>query len=133
MIDDRARKSRRILAAQQQLHRIEQWRMAQLQGRLAELEAAQVELIGALNDTNALHGLFIDTMARRLGSLAEEADRVAREKDAQSIELAEHAVRVRLADRLAQTIALEGAREEERKQLLDIVEQFINRKSASLP
>jgi uncharacterized coiled-coil protein SlyX len=132
-MDDRARKSRRILAAQQQLHRIEQWRMAQLQGRLAELEAAQLELIGALNDTNALHGLFIDTMARRLGSLAEEADRVAREKDAQSIELAEHAVRVRLADRLAQTIALEGAREEERKQLLDIVEQFINRKSTSLP
>jgi uncharacterized coiled-coil protein SlyX len=132
-MDDRARKSRRILAAQQQLHRIEQWRMAQLQGRLAELEAAQLELIGALNDTNALHGLFIDTMARRLGSLAEEADRVAREKDAQSIELAEHAIRVRLADRLAQTIALEGAREEERKQLLDIVEQFINRKSTSLP
>jgi hypothetical protein len=58
---------------------------------------------------------------------------VAREKDAQSLELAEHAVRVRLADRLAQTIALEGAREEERKQLLDIVEQFINRKSTSLP
>jgi hypothetical protein len=132
-MDERERKSRRILAAQQQLHRIEQWKLAQLQARLAELENAQVELIGALNDTNALHGLFIDTMARRLGSLAEEASRVGREKDAQALELARYAVRVRLADRLAQSIALEVRQEEERKQLLDIAEQFVGRKATSLP
>jgi hypothetical protein len=132
-MDRRARKSRRILAAQQQLHRIEQWKLAQLQARLAELETEQLELIGALNDTHALHGLFIDTMARRLGSLAEEASRVAREKDAQSLELVEHAVRVRLADRLVRAIALEVQIEEERKQLLDIVEQFVGRGKTSLP
>ena len=38
--------------------------------------AMQVELIEALNDTNALHGLFIDATARRLSSIAEEAEGV---------------------------------------------------------
>jgi hypothetical protein len=132
-MDERARRSRRVLAAQQQLHRIEQWKLAQLQARLAGLETEQVELIGALNGTHALHGLFIDTMARRLTSLAEEASRVTSEKDAQSLELAVHAVRVRLAERLAQAIAQEVRHEQERKQLLDIVEQFVGRRPASLP
>lgn len=129
----RADKSRRILTAQQQLHRIEQWKMATLQRRLAELEASQLELISALNDTNALHGLFIDTTARRLSSLAEEAERVVREKNAQSLKLTEHASRVKSAEQLAQAIELDVQREGENKELLDIVEQFVNRKSTSLP
>jgi len=122
-----------MLAAQQQLHRIEQWKMADLQRRLGDLEVSQLELISALNDTNALHGLFIDTMARRLSSLAEEAERVAREKNSQSLKLTDHAARVRIAERLAEAIALEVQREDERKELLDIVEQVLNRKGTSLP
>ncbi len=122
-----------MLAAQQQLHRIEQWKMADLQRRLGDLEVSQLELISALNDTNALHGLFIDTMARRLSSLAEEAERVAREKNAQSLKLTDHAARVRIAERLAEAIALDVQREDERKELLDIVEQVLNREGTSLP
>src|SRR5262245_9356879 len=132
-MDPRTRKSRRILAAQQQLHRIEQWKLADLQRRLSELEGSQLDLISALNDTNALHGLFIDTMARRLSLLAEEAERVAREKNTQSLRLIDHATRVRMAERLAEAIALEVEREEERKELLDIVEQVLNREGTSLP
>ena len=58
----------------------------------------QIELIGALNDTNALHGLFIDATARRLSSIAEEAERVGREKEMQSLKLKEHARRVKSAN-----------------------------------
>ena len=67
----KAEKSRRILVALEQLHRVEQWKMADLERRLAELEQEKVELIGALNDNDALHGLFIDATARRLSSTAE--------------------------------------------------------------
>lgn len=132
-MNDRVRKSRRILSARQQLHRIEQWKLAQLQARVAELETEQVELIGALNDTNALHGLFIDTMARRLGTLAEEAGKVTIEKDAQAAQLAEHAVGVKLAEQLAKTVAQEAQSEEERKRLLDVIDQFVTWNSTSLP
>ena len=51
-----------------------------------------MELISALNETNALHGLFIDATARRLSTTAEEAERVAREKEAQSLKVKAHAV-----------------------------------------
>jgi ribosomal protein L9 len=132
-MDNRVRKSRRILSARQQLHRIEQWKLAQLQARVAELETEQIELIGALNDTNALHGLFIDTMARRLGTLAEETGRVTIEKDAKARELAEHAVGVKLAEQLAKAVAREVHSEEERKRLLDVIDQFVTWNSTSLP
>jgi len=126
-------KARRILAAEQQLHRIEQWKLADLERRLAELDAMQVELIEALNDTNALHGLFIDATARRLSSIAEEAERVGREKEAQSLTLKAHATRVKVCERLAHEYRQDFELEKEGKALLDIVEQFVGRKPTSLP
>jgi hypothetical protein len=132
-MQDRAAKARRILAAQQQLHRIEQWKLAELQRALADLTSAQLEMIGALNDTNALHGLFIDTTARRLGTLAEEAERVNRKTTDQSLRTTEHAVRVRASERLEQAVAQELQRELEGKELLDIIEQHLANKVTSLP
>ncbi|NJO21877.1 MAG: hypothetical protein HC868_01685 [Sphingomonadales bacterium] len=126
-------KARRVLAAEQQLHRIEQWKLADLERRLAELDAMQVELIGALNDTNALHGLFIDATARRLSTIAEEAERVGREKDAQSLTLKAYATRVKICERLALEYRQDFEQEKEGKALLDIVEQFVGRKPTSLP
>ncbi len=129
----KAEKAARILAAQEQLHRIEQWKMSDIERRLADLEAMQVELISALNDTNALHGLFIDTTARRLSSIAEEAERVGREKAVQALKVKEHATRVKICERIAVERAQEFEREKEGKELLDIVEQFVGRKGTSLP
>ncbi len=129
----KAEKAARILAAEEQLHRIEQWKMSDIERRLADLEAMQVELIGALNDTNALHGLFIDTTARRLSSIAEEAERVGREKAVQALKVKEHATRVKICERIAVERAQEFKREEEGKELLDVVEQFVGRKGTSLP
>jgi hypothetical protein len=129
----KAEKAARILAAEEQLHRIEQWKMSDIERRLADLDAMQVELIGALNDTNALHGLFIDTTARRLSSIAEEAERVGREKAVQALKVKEHATRVKICERIAVERAQEFEREEEGKELLDVVEQFVGRKGTSLP
>lgn len=132
-MQERAAKARRILAAQQQLHRIEQWKLAELQRELADLTSAQMEIIGALNDSNALHGLFIDTTARRLGTLAEEAERVTRRKDDQSLRTTEHAVRVRASERLEQAVTQELEREREGKELLEVIDQYLANKVTSLP
>jgi hypothetical protein len=124
---------RRVLEAFQQLHRIEQWKMADLERRLADLERMQMDLISALNDTNALHGLFIDATARRLSSTAEEAERVAREKEIQALKLKEHATRVKITERLTRARELEAMREKEAKDLMDVVEQSVSHKRTSLP
>jgi hypothetical protein len=126
-------KIRRILSAEAQLYRIEQWKMAELERRLGELEASQVELIAALNDTNALHGLFMDTTARRLSLIAEEAERVRRERAEQSLVLKEHATRVKGCERLLHDSELSLEREKEGKELLDVVEEHMTGKRTSLP
>ena len=131
-MQDRAAKSKRVLAAQQQLHRVEQWKLADLQGRLAELNAAQIDTISALNGSE-LHGLFIEATARRLRSLAEEADRVTRDKDKQSVKTSEHAGRVRAAERLAHALQIELDREIERKELMEIIDQYLTNNRTSLP
>ena len=122
---ERAHKVHRMLAVQRQLHRIEEWKLADLERALERLEASQRELIGALNEDDALQGLFIDAMARRLRSLSEEASRVGQERQAQSARMLEHAARKVCAERLAEAVDLELARATDKKELLDIVERSV--------
>jgi hypothetical protein len=118
-------KIHRILDVQQQLHRIEEWRLADLDRALLALAATEQELIRALNEDDALQGLFLDAMARRLRSLGEEASRVGQQRDEQSARLLEHGARKVCAERLAETLDRELARAGDKRNLLDAIERFI--------
>ena len=118
-------KIHRILDVQQQLHRIEEWRLADLDRTLLALAATEQELIRALNEDDALQGLFIDAMARRLASIAEQAARVGEEKTAQEQRLLEHAARKVCAERLVQAVDREVAQAADKRNLLDAIERFI--------
>jgi hypothetical protein len=120
-----ADKVHRILGVQQQLYRIEEWKLADLERALERLEASQQDLIRALNEDDALQGLFIDALARRLRSLSEEASRVGQDRDAQSARLLEHAARKACAERLAEAVDRQVARATDKKQLLDTIERFV--------
>jgi hypothetical protein len=119
------RKAHRLLALQRQLHRIEEWKLADLARTLDALGAAQQSLIGALNEDDALQGLFIDATARRLRSLAEEASHVREEKKAQSVRVIEHAARKACAERLAEVVDRNAERAADKKQLLDVIERAL--------
>ena len=86
----RAQRTRRVLALQEQLHRVERWKLLDLQRRAAELDALRHELIAALNDSDALQGLFLDATARRLMSIAREADEIGRKEQLQIVRVGEH-------------------------------------------
>lgn len=118
-------KIHRILDVQQQLHRIEEWRLADLDRALLALAATEQELIRALNEDDALQGLFIDATARRLASIAEQAARVGEEKTAQEQRLLEHAARKVCAERLVQAVDREVAQAADKRALLDAIERFI--------
>ena len=120
-----ARKIHRILAVQQQLYRIEEWKLADLERTLERLEVSQREMIGALNEDDALQGLFLDAMARRLRSLGEEASRIGQEREAQSARLLEHAARKACAERLAEAVDRQAAQATDKMQLLDVIERFV--------
>ena len=118
------RKVHRILALQQQLHRIEQWRLADLQIREEELAAEQTDLIAALNEDNALQGLFIDSMARRLQSLSDEEAKTGQAKEVQAVHLLDQASRLVCAERLAEAADLEEMRSNEKKELAEAIERL---------
>jgi len=121
----RAERTRRVLALQEQLHRVELWKLLALQRRAAELDALRRELIAALNDNDALQGLFLDATARRLKSIAQQADAVEREELLQTVRVREHATRVACAERLSETVDRQAARASEKRDLLDVIERVV--------
>jgi hypothetical protein len=114
----------RMLGVQQQLHRIEQYRLAELRGRLEQLGADQRALIAALNEDDALQGLFIDGMARRLKSLSEAASKTAEEIETQAARLLEQSGRLACAERLAEAADLQALRAGERRALTEVIERL---------
>jgi hypothetical protein len=96
----RLRKIERLLALQEQLHRLAEWKLAALDRKKAELASDQASLVGALNRDDPLHGVFIEAMARRLNALAREADRVNRARAAASRRLTEEGLTLKRAERM---------------------------------
>jgi hypothetical protein len=113
------------VSVQQQLHRVEEWKLADLKRRLERLQASERELISALNDDSVLQGLFIDAMARRLRGLSEETARVKGEMDVQSARLLEQAARKVCAERLAMAVDRQVLRSNDKNLVLDAIEQFV--------
>jgi hypothetical protein len=118
-------RARRVLALQEQLHRIEHWKLLDLQRRSAELAAEREDLIAALNNDVALQGLFLDATARRLKSMAQEADAVAREETAQTARVGEYATRVACADRHHQAVSETERRQDERQTLREVLDTLV--------
>lgn len=132
-MQDRTKKVRRLLNVLEQLHQIEERKKLELQRRYDELERSQIEVIGALNTDDALHGMFIDTTAKFLKSLAQESQRVAEAKEVQSEKLRERATKVKTAERLKDSLEQIEARRGGEKELQDVIERYTGRRGASLP
>lgn len=114
-------------AVQARLHRVEEWKMADLARRLAELEHNQQALIASLNSDGALRGLFADAIARRLGRLAQQAVQVSLQQEAQALSLLEQAGRVICSERLAEKRVAEDRSGRERQLLLEAIERYVGR------
>ena len=132
-MENRAKKARRLLNVLEQLHQIEERKKLELQRRHDELERSQVEIINALNADDALHGMFIDTTAKFLKSLAHEAQCVAEARELQSEKLRERATKMKTAERLKDSLEQIAARRGGEKELQDVIERYTGRRGASLP
>jgi hypothetical protein len=125
-MSERVERLRRVLAVQQQMQRIEEWKLAEIERRIAALDAAQREVIAALNQDSALHGLFVDATAKRLNALAKDARRAEAEKAQQVPRLTEQTARLRLAERLFATAEVDAQRQLDRTTLLDLIEGILS-------
>jgi regulator of protease activity HflC (stomatin/prohibitin superfamily) len=122
---------RRIQAVQSQKHRLEEWRLADVQRREAETRAAAEALIKALDGDNPLHGLFVAAGAKRLEALSAQGQRLAAERAAQAARALEQARRLKACEKLL--AVAEAACEEERRrvELLDYLDGALGRDDAS--
>lgn len=121
-MQERARKARRVASVQAQIQKLEQWKLSELQRQLLAGEAAQRELIAALNADHPLYGLFIDAMASRLRTLAAETGRTREARDAHVQHLLACTGRLKTAERLATAADRAALRDRSRSELLDLIE-----------
>lgn len=133
MIEQRVRKSRRLLAVQQDLQRIEEERIASLKRRQAELSTLQEEAIGALSSDEALQGVFTPVIVKRLQSLGEEKLRIDAEMERRLQILRAAATRTKYAEKLARGYEQQRAKTVSEKELMDVIERALRIDDASLP
>lgn len=123
MAQDRLQRVQRILDVQEQLHKVEQYRLAEVQQHLAHLVQDQQSLISSLNAEDGLQGLFIDAAVRRLRSLAEQEQATSLTQHEQERRTREVGAKVGVAQRLFDVAAQQARRAEEAVQLADTVER----------
>jgi hypothetical protein len=126
-MDERCQKARRLRAIQQQLCQIEQWKLADLQRQVAELECLQQDLLAARSDADALQDLFFDARARRLRRLAEQLIQVSSQQQLQTHQLLQQSSRARMAASLSRRAEQDASRAAERQDLYRLIETFLTR------
>jgi hypothetical protein len=132
-MDRRLKKVERVLAVQKQLHRLAEWQVAALDRERAELDVSQRELVGALNRDEALHGLFVEAMARRLAALARENDRLGRARIALARRLTEAGLSVKRTERMSGKLRRAADAAAEKRGFADLLDLLGKPDKASLP
>lgn len=128
---DRARSLKRILEVQRHIHSVEELKFARLKQQVARCRDEQRALTEALSEDGALHSLFLDVTVRRIKSLQHEEARLAPQLEAQARVLVEHGGRMRNSERLAEELAVELRREDERRELEQLLEAGFALQAAS--
>lgn len=115
-------KLKRIAAVQAKLHRIEEFRLAEMQRRSAELAREEETLVATFNDDDTFAGVFVAAMARQLRRIAQESSRVETSKATQADVVRDAALRLKRTERHADRMAQSVRRDDERRLLRELIE-----------
>ena len=130
---NRLKKIERVLAVQEQLHRLAQWKMASLDREKAENASGQAGLLSALNDDGQLQGLFIEAMTRRLKALSREAERLERARRVVEEQLSEQALKLKRTERMTDRVRREHQAGRDKRLFQDLLETLAKTRDASFP
>jgi len=101
----RLAKLRRIVAVQEKLHRMEEFRLAALERRAVELREDEASVVASLNDSETFAGLFVDAMANQLRRIARESTQVSASQVEQGERVREAALRLKRTERFTDKTA----------------------------
>ncbi|QIG49909.1 hypothetical protein G5V57_20580 [Nordella sp. HKS 07] len=119
----RLRSLSRILEVQAELHRIEECKLGVLKQREAALGRERGELLDALDRHDTLYAAFIYPMAKRLRAIDEEEANLRSEQDRVSKRLLERAKQRKRTERLHAGMSGSWEREQERRELVDLIDR----------
>jgi len=121
---DRAQRLARIVKVQEQLHRAEERRLADIQERFDRLRQDETDLIALLNSEDGLAGLFMDATVNRLRSVSEQQIATALERQAQMQVVLDTGSRLKAAEKLLGEAERAARREAEQSQLAEATERL---------
>ena len=132
-MDRRLEKVARVVRVQKRLHQLAELRVAELDAAKRDLESGQASLLEALNRDASLQGLFIEAMARRLGVLARETERVGQALNVETSRLFDEALRLKRAERLSGRVRQAYLAEAWKRGFEQLLARLAASEDASLP
>jgi hypothetical protein len=118
----RLAKLKRIVAVQDKLHQLEEFRLATLERRSAELREDEASLLAAFNGNEAFAGLFVDAMASQLRRIAGEAIRVEASQAEQGDRVREAALRLKRTERFTDKTEREERQAQEKQVFQELLD-----------
>lgn len=129
----RLKKIDRLIKVQQHLHRKAELDLVALQRKEGELKAAQEDLLQTMGESDALHGLFVNVLAKRLKDLSLEEARTQAEIVGQKSLTLERALQVKRSERMHSRVKEDIRRVQEKVELAEILEGMARKEHTSLP
>jgi hypothetical protein len=128
---DRLKSVRRVLAVQTQLHKLAQWKLADLASKDDDLRQKQESLVRFTDEDGSYGAIFSNALMRRLRMIGEERARCQNQHKLQEEKTAEERQKLgRMQSRAEELEDLQKV-EAERKELAESLERLVARPGAS--
>jgi ATP/maltotriose-dependent transcriptional regulator MalT len=121
----------KILALQEQLHRLSAWKLASLEQQRVNLEEAQKETIEAIDRDVTMNGVLVAGATRHLRGIDRKIEAVKAQHVVQSRVALEQGARTKLAERLVGSVEAKVRKQQERSDLGDLIERSVAKTGAS--
>lgn len=125
--------ARRVLDAQVKLLRIAELKLVELRRSEQMLQAEEAELVRFLGGESPFFGAMSSSIAGRLRRNGQKLGETRQTIKSQETVVLERAGRVKLGERMVGVLDLEMRRSGEKRELGELIEQFLARSDASFP
>lgn len=129
----RDRKIRRIVAVQEQLHRMAEWQLMESQAKERELQDRQLRLIENFNGDGNLSELVAQAASRSLRIASVEHGALTKTMEQQAALALDEARKLKHALKMADSAAGRTLRAQEKRVLEDVIERMALRSSGTGP
>lgn len=126
----RARKAKRLVSLQDQLHRASEWKLAGIRTDIAANEETRTSLLSTLTD-DTLGPLLVDVTARRLKSAARERAALDQAEGRQKDKVLSEAQRLKRAERMLDKVRTADAQALEKADFDALLDQVAAKASRS--